>query len=72
MTPADTHPAQPLCLPCRKGRCIGCLWESRPTGCSCLCAWLTADVLAHFPSLRRIAIEGDQDEQASMADDRAR
>lgn len=55
MKPDD--PQKPRCLPCRKGRCAGCLWRSRPTSCSCSCAWLEADMLANFPSLRRLWLE---------------
>lgn len=60
MTPADTHPAKPRCLPCRKGRHLGCLWRTRPTGCGCACPWLEADMRANFPSLRRVALQEDR------------
>lgn len=53
-------PQHPTCLPCRKGRCLGCQWKRRRTGCSCACSWLVADVLANFPSLRRIALEENE------------
>lgn len=52
-----TDPQHSKCLPCRRGRCAGCLWKSRPNDCSCLCAWLIADVVERFSSLRRLWLE---------------
>lgn len=55
LDPDPTKPQKSRCAPCEHGRCAGCLYNDR--FCGCLCGWLTADVLAAFPSLRRKALE---------------
>ena len=69
VTETDTGPVHDRCLPCRKGRCVGCLWRTR--WCGHDCPWLVADVIEHFPSLRAIALEENRMTQPVNDDDYA-